>query len=95
MAVHEHEHQGAKGRPRWRPPGGWVLAGFLAIGAYFLIMEHRAHVVPFLPYAFLLACPLMHMFHRHGGHGGHNGNHEDGPDGRPPESRRPDDQGGQ
>ena len=47
-----------------------VLLGFLAIAAYFLVTEHWAHVVPFLPWLFLLACPLMHMF-MHGGHGGH------------------------
>jgi hypothetical protein len=46
-----------------------VLLGFLAIGAYFLVTEHWAHVVPFLPWLFLLACPLMHVF-MHGGHGG-------------------------
>jgi hypothetical protein len=28
-------------------------------------------VVQFLPFALLLACPLLHMFHGHGGHGGH------------------------
>lgn len=47
----------------------WVFA---AIAAYFLIVEHREHVIGFLPYALILACPLMHVFHRrHGGHGGH------------------------
>jgi hypothetical protein len=30
--------------------------------------EHRAHVIAFLPFAFLLLCPLMHLFHGHGGH---------------------------
>jgi len=28
-----------------------------------------------LPFLFLLACPLMHMF-MHRGHGGHGGHHE-------------------
>lgn len=46
--------------------------GFLAIAAYFLLTEHRAHVVPYLPYLLLLACPLMHLFMHHG-HGGHGG----------------------
>jgi hypothetical protein len=46
-----------------------VLIGFLAIGGYFLITEHGAHIVPFLPWLLLLACPLMHLFmHGHGGH---------------------------
>jgi hypothetical protein len=49
-----------------------VLIGFLLIAAYFLFAEHRAHVIAFLPYLLLLACPLMHIF-MHGGHGGHHG----------------------
>lgn len=65
--------QNADGR---RPHGrrsNWVLIGFLAIGGFFLVTEHRAHLLPFLgylPFLLLLACPLMHLFH-HGGHGGH------------------------
>lgn len=49
----------------------WVLLGFLAVGAYFLFSEHRAHFLYYLPFVLLLACPLMHLFHGHGGHGGH------------------------
>jgi hypothetical protein len=45
---------------------------FLAFIAYFLVTEHWAHIVPFLPWLILLACPLMHVF-MHGGHG--HGNH--------------------
>ena len=51
----------------------WVFLGFALIAAYFLLNEHRAHVVQFLPFVLLLACPLLHMFHGHGGHGGHGG----------------------
>lgn len=51
-----------------------VLIGFSLVGGFFLIAEHRAHVLPFLPWLLLAACPLMHMFghgaHGHGGHGG-------------------------
>ncbi len=50
----------------------WVIA---AIAAYFLLVEHREHIVGFLPYALILACPLMHVFHR--GHGGHSGHGHD------------------
>lgn len=59
--------------PWWRTRGGLVLLGFLAIGAYLLITEHRAHLalaLPYLPWLLFLACPLMHLF-MHGGHGGH------------------------
>ncbi|QOK97367.1 DUF2933 domain-containing protein [Ralstonia pseudosolanacearum] len=51
-----------------------VLIGFLLIVAYFLWTEHRAHVIQFLPFLLLAACPLMHLF-MHGGHRhGHHGN---------------------
>lgn len=50
----------------------WVLIGFLAIAAFFLWTEHRAHILGILPYLLVLACPLMHLFH-HGGHGHHGG----------------------
>jgi hypothetical protein len=53
-----------------------VLLGFLAIAAFFLWEEHRAHVLGILPYGLLLLCPLMHLFH--GGYGGHGGKHKDG-----------------
>ena len=44
-------------------------AALVVIG-YYLLTEHRAHVFAFLPYLFLAACPLMHLF-MHGGHGQH------------------------
>ena len=54
----------------------WAFAGFLAIAAFFLLEEHRAHMLGVLPYLFLLACPLLHIF-GHGGHGhGAHGSHE-------------------
>lgn len=52
----------------------WVLLGFLAIAGFFLLTEHKAHVLGILPFLLLLACPLMHLFHGHGGHGKHDGN---------------------
>ncbi len=51
--------------------GQWVFYGFLAIVVVLLFTEHRAHVLGILPYLFLLACPLMHIFMHHG-HGGHH-----------------------
>lgn len=47
--------------------GRVALGGFAAVAAYFLWTEHRAHVIQFLPWAFLALCPLMHLF-MHGGH---------------------------
>lgn len=55
-------------------PAGLVLIAFVAIAAYFLWTEHRAHLIGGLPYLLLLACPLMHLF-MHRGHGGHGGGH--------------------
>ncbi|MBI3610507.1 MAG: DUF2933 domain-containing protein [Nitrospirae bacterium] len=63
-------------RNNWlRSRGGLVLLGFLAIAAFFLFTEHRAHLFGALPYLLLLACILLHLF-GHGGHagpGGHTG----------------------
>ena len=55
--------------------GNWILLGFLAITAFFLWTEHRAHLLGVLPFLFFLACPLMHLFHygHHGRRGQHNG----------------------
>lgn len=48
-----------------------VLAGFLAIGLILNWEEHKAHFLGALPYLFLLACPLMHVF-MHRDHGRHS-----------------------
>ena len=49
---------------------GWVFCGFALVGAFYLLLEHRAHAFGVLPYALLLLCPLMHLFmHRGHGHG--------------------------
>lgn len=50
---------------------GWlVLAG---VAGWFLWEEHRAHLLGVLPYLFLLACPLMHVFMHRGHHHHHHG----------------------
>lgn len=64
---HEHHNEDGGGSR-----GKIVLVVFLAIAAFFLFTEHRAHLFGFLPFLLVLACPLMHMF-MHGGHGGHGG----------------------
>ena len=66
MTEHAHDKHASGGGG----PGRWVFLGFLLIAGFFLVAEHRAHVWQFLPYALLLACPLLHMLHGHGGHGG-------------------------
>ncbi|MDH4581590.1 DUF2933 domain-containing protein [Pseudomonas sp. BN415] len=64
-----HTPQGASSRHLW------VFGGFAIIAGFFLLTEHRAHVLGILPYLLLAACPLMHLFMHHG-HGGHR--HGDG-----------------
>jgi hypothetical protein len=51
--------------------GRWAFWGFSLVAIYFLLTEHRAHLMSFLPYLLLAACPLMHFFH-HGGHRRHH-----------------------
>ena len=46
-----------------------ILLGFVAVGAFFLLTEHTAHLLGVLPFLIFLLCPLMMLF-MHGGHGG-------------------------
>lgn len=56
----------------WRSPAGLALLVATAVGGFYLVTEHTAHLFGVLPYLFILACPLMHLFMHHGhGHGGH------------------------
>jgi hypothetical protein len=65
-------------RPFWRSPLGMVLLGSLAIAGFFLLAEHRAHILAgewgtaLLLLAFIGLHFLMHA--GHGGHGRHGGN---------------------
>lgn len=54
----------------WASRARLVLIGFGIVGAVLLLAEHRVHVLPFLPWLILAACPLMHLF-MHRGHRGH------------------------
>lgn len=77
LSAHDHPPSPATPRHPNRSRAKWVFVGFLAISAFFLITEHRAHLYGYLPWLILLACPLMHVFmHRGHGHGGHgHGDH--------------------
>lgn len=70
MQTEHHEHS----PPFWKSPAGIALCIVGAVAAYFLLTEHRAHLAGWLPYAFLAACPLMHIFMHHG-HGSHEQSH--------------------
>lgn len=74
------EHQEHQQPAQWRKNvSNWVFLGFLAVAAFFLLSEHRAHALGWLPWLILLACPLMHIFmHRDHGHGNGAGRGEGG-----------------
>ena len=77
------DHGHSEPPPFWRSPAGLTLLVAAAVGGFLLFTEHRAHVLGVLPYAFLLACPLMHMFMHHGHHRGGHGHTERTDDERP------------
>jgi hypothetical protein len=58
--------------PRLRSPAGIFMLVAGAVGGYYLLTEHFTHVTQAIPFLFLLACPLMHVF----GHGHGHGNHD-------------------
>lgn len=76
MTMHDHSQHGSHGRPGatqgsfFGSRGFFVLLAFLAMALVLLFSEHRAHFLGVLPFLFILACPLLHMF-MHGGHGSH------------------------
>lgn len=84
--VNTHDHSASETS---RNPSGdrasrrswWVFGGFAAISLVLLVVEHRSHLLGWLPawwpWLFLLACPLMHVL-MHGGHGGHGNNSNHG-----------------
>lgn len=76
--MEEDPHQ-----PHRQPWHNWVLGGFIAVAAFFLLTEHTAHLLGALPYLLLAACTLMHVFMHHGHHGHHRHTHQDS-DPRPP-----------
>lgn len=71
--MHHNDHYEPKGFVKWFLSWrGVVLTVVLAAVSAYLVTDHKEHLAVALPYLFLLACPLMHIF----GHG-HHGNHEE------------------
>jgi len=54
----------------WKTPFGIAATLAAIVASVYLYVVHKDHVLALLPYAFLAACPLMHVF-MHRGHGGH------------------------
>ncbi|MBY0236105.1 MAG: DUF2933 domain-containing protein [Burkholderiaceae bacterium] len=75
---HDHSQHAREPTSFWRSRYAIGLLVLGGIAAYFLLSEHRAHLLGALPFLILLACPLMHIFmhHGHGGHAGHQGRSE-------------------
>lgn len=91
----EHEHDKHESGGLFRSPLGLIVLGFLAIAGFFLLAEHRAHILAgnwgsaLLLAAFIGLHFLMHAGHGgHGGHGGGCGGHR-----RPREESRPEKNG--
>jgi hypothetical protein len=59
---------------RLRSPTGMLAVAAVVLLAIYTATQHTEHILAALPFAFILLCPLMHLF-MHGGHAGH------GPDG--------------
>lgn len=52
-----------------------AIVAFAAALVFLFFGEHRVHLLGWLPFLLLLACPLLHLT-MHGGHGGHGGHVE-------------------
>lgn len=68
----DHSNHDSEKRSFFASRANIVLIGFLGLAGFYLLTEHRAHLLGVLPWLLLLTCPLMHFF-MHGGHGGHGG----------------------
>lgn len=53
-----------------------TLIVFLGVAGFYLLAEHKVHVLGYWPYLILLLCPLMHIF-MHKGHGKHGNSDAD------------------
>lgn len=72
MKESEHPHTLNQNHDSWLKRHRWINYGALVVIAFYLLTEHKTHVLTYLPYLFLAACPLMHFFM----HGGHHHDHK-------------------
>ena len=66
MEVHEHYVDMNQTHDSWLNRHRWISYGALAVIAYYLLTEHLQHVIAYLPFLILAACPIMHIFMHHG-----------------------------
>lgn len=69
MSEHPNQQYDQGGRR-----GRWIFLAFAVIALFFILAEHRAHAIEYLPFLLVAACLLLHFFHGHGAHGGHGEN---------------------
>ena len=67
METHRHLGEVSQSNESWLRQHRWISYGALGVISYYLLTEHREHVLAYFPYLLLAACPLMHLF-MHGGH---------------------------
>lgn len=60
------DHDRSDPPPFRRSAAGLTLLAAAAVGGFYLVTEHTAHLFGALPYLIILACPLMHIFMHHG-----------------------------
>lgn len=82
-----HDPEQHKAPDFWRSRSGVTLLVLGAVAGFFLLTEHRAHVLGVLPYLLILACPLMHLFMHHGHGQGHEGHQHPSSDDKPPKEK--------
>lgn len=63
-----HESTRAQAGDRASRRAWWAFGGFAVFALILLAVEHRAHLLGWLPWLILLACLLIHRF-MHGSHG--------------------------
>lgn len=72
MKQHTPSRKPQADQPWYRRRSRLLGVGALVLVGLAFLLEHWGHVAPWLPWAILLACPLMHVFMHHG-HGAHGG----------------------
>jgi hypothetical protein len=74
MTQHQHEHESAhhSSLQDWLfSRTGIATCVAVTVLGFLIYTGHTAHLLGFVPYLLVLACPLMHIF-MHGGHHGHH-----------------------
>ena len=91
MNLQSDPRQSGRSGSNWSRINQWLLWIGLAAAVAWMFYRHNAHLLQLLPFLFILACPLMHIFGHggRGGHGGHvgHGNAPRGDEGDSPERR--------